>query len=211
LFTTWCRRDVYRAAMSLIMTLLALAASAHSAVAVPNEPRTDTIAPENFGAGVLATPALEGGGPWFLSAVRLSAPLGSTHGLDIEAGRIFGGSTKYAEIDRFAAAQFRFVRNVAPGAPTVRYWLAGLRYTNRKKPDAQGSFLRRDPDVSLLIGHGWKQTLGGGACVLTELGFAGGGGIMAYLTIGVQWGPPRKRPREQRGGGDDPEDPGTTY
>jgi hypothetical protein len=179
--------------MSIIMALVALAASACPTVAAAAGPWPDTTARERFAAGVLVTPALEGGGPWFMPAIRISAALGSKHGLDIEAGRIFGGSTKYAEIKTFAAAQLRFIRNPGHAAPTVRYWLAGLRYTDRKKHDAEGTFLRHDPDISLLIGHGWKQSFGNGACVLTELGFAGGEGIMVYATIGFQWGLPRKQ------------------
>lgn len=193
------------------MAVLALATSAYPGLAQPNELEATTVPPESFAAGVLATPALEGGGLWFMPAVRFTAPLGSKHGLDLDVGRIFGGSTKYAEIEAFAAAQFRFVRTPNSASPTVRYWLAGLRYTDRKKPDAQGDFLRRKPDISLVIGHGWKQALPNGLSVLTELGFAGGEGIMVYLTIGLQVGPPRKQRTEQGGRRDDPEDPGTTH
>lgn len=170
---------------------LAIASWVYPGLAFASGPSETPQMRDGIAGGLLATPALEGGGPWFMPAVRVSAPLGSTHGVDLELGRIFGGSGKYAEIKRFAGGQLRFARE--PGSPgsSVRYWLAGLRYTDRKKRDAQGTFLRRDPDISVLVGHGWKQRLRSGACVLSELGFAGGEGMMVYATIGVQWGPPK--------------------
>jgi hypothetical protein len=161
-------------------------------------PPAERVARNGFAIAVLAMPALEGGGPWFLPAVRLSAPLGPKHGIDLEAGRILGGSNDYAEIRSFLAVQVRFARESPATAPESRYWIAGLRRLHMTKLDGQGAFVRRDPDTAPTIGHGWTQTFQSGLRALGELGFSGGRGYMVYMTVGAQWGPGTARAREQR-------------
>jgi hypothetical protein len=146
---------------------------------------------EGLAVGLLATPAREGGGPWFLPAVRVSAPLGAKRGVDFDAGRIFGGSNKYADIRRFYAGQFRFRRADQEDA-MGRYWLVGLMFMSITKLDGQGGVRDKKPYAALSIGHGWNQAFPNGTRAVSELGFSGGEGFMVYATIGVQWGPPRR-------------------
>lgn len=185
-----------------IFALLLPASTAAAMQADESSPRPAQR--DGFAFGVLATPALEGGGPWFMPAIRLSAPLGAKRALDIDSGAIFGATNEYAEIRSFLAAQLRFARPRT--GTTARYWLAGLRYIPLTKPNQDNDGYHRTEDVALLIGHGWKETFANGTRVLSEVAFAGGGGFMVYLTIGVQFGsrprPPGVTLREFRDGGD---------
>jgi hypothetical protein len=143
---------------------------------------------QGFALGLLATPALEGGGPWFMPGLRVSAPLGTRHSLDVDCGAILLATNEFAEIKSFLAAQLRFARPRTTTTTTARYWLAGLRYIPMRKQVGDTGGYRSTQDVALLIGHGWKETFANGTRVLSEIGFAGGGGMMVYLTIGVQLG-----------------------
>ena len=171
-----------------ILFILALLLHASTAAAgqadepVPRPPHRD-----GFAFGLLATPALEGGGPWFMPAIRVSAPLGARHAVDFDSGAIFLATNEFAGIKSFLATQVRFARAQAGTSTTARYWLAGLRYVPITKPTGDGGY-RRTEDLAILIGHGWKETFANGARVLGEIGFAGGSGFMAYVTIGVQLG-----------------------
>lgn len=179
--------------MRILPSLVVLALFDSSSAAARSGPSSETRGRERLAIGVLATPALEGGGPWFLPAIRISAPIGAKHDVDLEAGRIFGGSSSYAEIRTFLAGQVRIARQSRGAGATARYWLAGFRYLGMRKLDGQGAFVRSDPDTALTIGHGWKQTLQNGLRAVNEVGFSAGRGFMAYATVGVQWGPwPRK-------------------
>jgi hypothetical protein len=148
---------------------------------------------ESVAFGVTATPALEGGGPWFLPAVRLSASLGARVGVDVDAGRIYGGVNKYSEIRRFQAVQLRILGEPRPMDMTARYWAAGLMYFRIAKFDGKGTFVGNKPHVGLTIGRGWSQVFSNGTRVVNEIGFMGGEGFMFYATAGVQWGPPRQK------------------
>jgi hypothetical protein len=166
----------------LILLLPAPAAAMQAEEPPPRPPQRD-----GFAFGILATPALEGGGPWFMPAIRVSAPLGARHALDFDSGAIFLATNEFAGIKSFLAAQLRFARAPAGTSTTARYWLAGLRYVPITKLTADGGH-RRTEDLALMIGHGWKETFANGTRVLSEIGFAGGSGVMAYVTIGVQIG-----------------------
>jgi hypothetical protein len=164
-----------------------------ASLAATDRPPSEAPQRESFAVGLLATPALEGGGPWFMPTVRISAPLGAKHSVDLDAGRIFGGSNDYAEIRTFVAGQIRFARKSREARADARYWLVGLKYLSMKQLDGQGTFLRHNPDTALTVGHGWKQTFRNGLRAVNELGFSGGRGFIVYASIGVQWGiPPRK-------------------
>ena len=114
-----------------------------------------------------------------------------------------GATNEYAAIRSFQAAQLRFARSRA--GTTAKYWLAGLRYIPLTKPNQDTDGYHRPEDIALLIGQGWKETFANGTRVLRELAFAGGGGFMAYVTIGVQVGarptPPGVALRGFRDGG----------
>ena len=172
-----------RATLLLLLLLPIQATAMQAEETSPSAPQRD-----GFAFGLLATPALEGGGPWFMPAIRVSAPLGARHALDFDGGAIFLATNQVAEIRSFLAAQLRFARPRTETSTTARYWLAGLRYVPITKPVGDTGRYRRTEDLSLLFGHGWKEAYANGARILGEVGFAGGSGFMAYVTIGVQFG-----------------------
>ena len=139
-----------KAALALSLLLPAHAAARQTDEPAPRSPQRD-----GFAFGLLATPALEGGGPWFMPAIRVSAPLGARHALDFDGGAILLATNEFAEIKSFLAAQLRFARAPKETSTTARYWLAGLRYVPITKTTPDGGS-RRTEDLALLIGHGWK-------------------------------------------------------
>lgn len=176
--------------MRRVLVLVAALAGAAPAFA-----QTETSAPqdaalrEGLAVGGLIAPALEGGGPWLMPAIRLSVPLGSRHGFDVETGRVFGGSDpRWGSIRRYSSVQLRFQRQRPEGSEVARYWLAGLQHLPETEADG-----RRKNHTALVIGHGWSQAYRSGARLLSEIGFAGGDGFMFFVNAGVQWGPPGKR------------------
>lgn len=139
--------------------------------------------------GAVVTPALEGGGPWFMPAVRLSAPLGSKLAIDLDAGRIFGGINKYAEFQRFYGAQIRFVRSELRSDASRGYWLVGPLYLPFTKLDGKGNFVRRKSTTFLTVGRGWDQLFQNGSRFTGEIGLSEGDGFIFYARAGVQWRP----------------------
>ena len=177
-------------------TLILLAALALQSARVDAQTAVDPAPAqlrESVAVGVIATPALEGGGPWFLPAVRLSASLGARVGVDVDAGRIYGAVNKYSDIRRFQAVQVRILGKQRPADTTDRYWVAGLMYFRIAKFDGEGTFIRNKPHVGLTIGRGWSQVFSNGTRAVNEIGFSAGEGFMFYATAGVQWGPPRQK------------------
>ena len=172
----------------LLMTV-ALTASAHAQDGSP----AATALRERPAFGVFATPALEGGGPWFLPAIRLSAPLGPRFGIDVDAGRVFGASSKFSEMRSYYAGQIRFVRSSGKVDGESRYWLAGLMYLRNAKLDGVGGVRNHTSHTALSLGHGWAQGFQNGARLVNEVGFSGGDGFMVYANLGVQWGPPHTK------------------
>lgn len=171
--------------------ILFLAALALTGVAYAQD---GTARPGAFPRGELAigaviTPALEGGGPWFMPAIRLSAPLGSKLAIDVDAGRIFGGVNKYAEIQRFYGAQIRFLRSELRSDSTRGYWLVGPLYLPFTKLDGKGNFVRHTSTTFLTVGHGWDQLFPSGSRLNGEIGLSGGDGFIFYARAGVQWRP----------------------
>jgi hypothetical protein len=175
--------SILRSVLILVLLPSAQAAAMQSEESTPRPPQRD-----GFAIGVLATPALEGGGPWFMPAVRVSAPLGTRHAVDVDGGAIYLATNRFAEIKSFVAAQLRFARAPRDTSTTARYWLAGLRYVPIKKSTGDAGAYHRTEDLAVLVGHGWKETFANGTRVLSEIGFAGGSGFMAYITIGLQFG-----------------------
>jgi hypothetical protein len=146
-----------------------------------------TLIAEGPAIGLTATPALEGGGPWFMPGVRLSLPLGGRHAIDLEGGRILGATGEFARIRTYYASQVRFMRPPSREG-RGRYWLAGLRYIDRARlfPTRDLEAVE-DPDVALTVGYGWNQRRRRLRTV-QEVGFSGGEGFLVYATLGLQWG-----------------------
>jgi hypothetical protein len=178
---------------TLVFSIIFLATGVTASAQNDIPPTAVPAVRERISLGALATPALEGAGPWFMPAVRLSLPLGSRHGVDLDGGRIYGGSNKYADIRTFYAAQIRFLRGARLADGSARYWLAGLKYLAITKLDGAGSVVKKKADVPATFGHGWSQVFRNGARVANEIGFSGGNGFMFYASVGVQWGRPMAR------------------
>lgn len=164
--------------------LLFLAALTTASGAYAQDQPTPVPPREWFAVGGLITPALEGGGPWLIPAVRLSVPLGSRVGFDVDAGRIFGGTDqRWGSFRRFRSAQLRLMKRPNDKDQLSRYWLVGLHLL----PEVEADGSRKD-HTALAIGRGWSQTFPSGARLVTEAGFAGGDGFMVYANAGMQWG-----------------------
>ena len=175
--------------------LVATVALAGPANAQDVTPQSHSAFPRGeLAIGAVITPALEGAGPWFMPAIRLSAPLGSTLAIDLDAGRIYGGINKYAEIERFYAAQIRFVREPLRSDTTRGYWLVGPLYLPITKLDGKGNFVRRKASTFLTVGRGWDQLFQNGSRFTGELGFSGGEGFIFYARAGLQWRPFHRGP-----------------
>jgi hypothetical protein len=139
--------------------------------------------------GAVITPALEGGGPWFMPAIRLSAPLGAKHAIDLDAGRIYGGNSKYGEIERFYGAQIRFLRSELRSEAARGYWLAGALSLPITKLDGKGNFVGRKSTTLMTVGRGWDQLILSGSRLTGETGVSLGDGLIFYVRAGVQWRP----------------------
>ncbi len=139
---------------------------------------------DRIAVGGLVTPALEGSGPWFMPGLRVSVPLGSRHGLDVDLGRVFGGTNKYGSIRRYHSAQVRFDRETTATSVVRSYWLAGIQHLPEREPDG-----RRKHHAAMTIGRGWRQWFSNGMRVTGEAAFSGGDGLMVYVAIGVLWAP----------------------
>ncbi len=173
-----------RVFMCVVIVLAAGANALHAqtgAAAAPVPPR------EGIAFGAVASPALEGGGPWFMPALRLSVPAGPRCGVDVDIGRIYGGSNKYARIRRYEAVQLRFGRKTSEEDGVARYWLVGLQRLHVTKFDGKGTVTRQRYDVPLVIGRGWRQPYRSGARLSTEVAGGGGTGFIVLISVGVQW------------------------
>ncbi len=179
--------------MRTLACVLAALITTASARAQDESPDVAVIPRERISLGAVAIPALEGGGPWFMPAARVSAPLGARVGVDLDAGLVFGASSRYADIRSFYAGQVRYIRTSRRTDDVARYWLAGLTYLNSTKLDGHGGVRNHKPHMALSIGHGWSHSSANGTRAFNEVGFSGGDGFMLYASLGIQWGPPRRR------------------
>jgi hypothetical protein len=148
---------------------------------------------EQFSFGVVATPALEGGGPWFLPAVRISAPLHRRIGFDADAGPLFGGSNEFVTIKSHFAGRFRFNKGPRSEEGNGGYWVVGLQYFPATKADQAGNPYRHHY-TALVVGRGWDWVAPKGLLAINEIGFSGGDGFMVYGSFGLGWTPRRATP-----------------
>ena len=98
--------------LACFLAVLLMTASAHA----QDEPSDSAGPREGISIGAVAIPALEGGGPWFMPAIRLSAPLGAKVGVDIDAGRVFGASSRVLRHSQL----LRWANPISPDAPADR-------------------------------------------------------------------------------------------
>lgn len=146
--------------------------------------------PERFSFGVVATPALEGGGPWFLPAVRVTAPLHRRIGFDADAGPLFGGSNEFVTIKSHFAGRMRLYKGRRSEEGNGGYWAVGLQYFPATKADQAGSRYRRHY-TALVVGRGWDWVSPKGLLAINEIGFSGGDGFMVFGSFGLGWAPRR--------------------
>lgn len=147
--------------------------------------------PERFSFGVIATPALEGGGPWFLPAVRFTAPLHRRIGFDADAGPLFGGSNQFVTIKSHFAGRMRFYKGRRYEEGSGGYWAIGLQYF--PATDHSGTPYRRHY-TALVVGRGWDWVSPRGLLAINEIGFSGGDGFMVFGSLGLGWTPRRAMP-----------------
>ena len=148
---------------------------------------------ERFSLGVVATPALEGGGPWFLPALRVSAPLHRRIGIDADAGPLFGGSNEFVTIKSHFAGRLRFTKGHRSEEGNGGYWAVGVQYFPATKTDAAGHPFRKHY-TALVVGRGWDWVSPKGLLAVNEIGFSGGDGFMVYGSFGLGWAPRRAMP-----------------
>jgi hypothetical protein len=141
---------------------------------------------ERFSLGIAATPALEGGGPWFMPAARVSGPVAGRIGFDIDAGPLYGGSHEFATIRSHYVGRIRVGRGQRSAEGNGRYWTAGIQYFPATKTDQAGTRERRHY-TALAIGMGWDYVSRNRLRAVNEIGFSGGDGFMVYGSFGVGW------------------------
>jgi hypothetical protein len=148
--------------------------------------------------GIQITPALDGfTNAWLMTGVRFSAPLGSRLGIDVEAGRILGGTTDLPSSSAIArvhvrssySSQMRFMRGERRPDGTGRYFLAGLQLLAVEKFDQGGALASDELTSAVLLGFGFDQLFANRTRVSAEVGLSGGDGFIPYLAIGIQWRP----------------------
>jgi hypothetical protein len=153
---------------------------------------------EGVAIGVVATPALDGFTDfWFMPAVRISASLGSRLAIDLDAGRVFGGTIKFASPLRdstaairahhFYAGQLRLLtaRRRSDGGST--YWLVGVHHMATKRFDRDGNLVGREPAGGGVLGFGSDQVFANRTRVSAEIGISGPDGFRPFLAVGVQY------------------------
>jgi hypothetical protein len=175
----------------LLMLGLAEEVSAQSAVDFAASPLLDGPA-----IGIQITPALDGfTNAWLMSSLRFSTPLGSRLGFDVEAGRVFGGTTELPassavaliKVRSFYSTQLRFMRGTRGADGTGAYFLAGLQLLAVEKFDHDGMLVADELTSQALLGFGFDQLFGNRTRVSAEVGLSGGDGLIPYLAIGIQW------------------------
>lgn len=176
------------AAISTVATAIAASVLCIATPGLAQQP-----APDRFSFGMVATPALEGGGPWFLPAVRISGPLNRRIGFDADAGPLFGGSNEFVTIKSHFAGRLRFYKGRRAEAGSGSYWAAGVQYFPATKKDQAGNPYRRHY-TALVIGRGWDWVSPKGLIAINEIGFSGGDGFMVYGSLGLGWTPRRATP-----------------
>jgi hypothetical protein len=166
----------------VVLVLLAIPSAATAQASADSQERADGIA-----IGVVLTPALEGSGPWLMPGVRVSIPLGSRTGLDVEGGRIFGGVNAYGAIRTFGAVQVRRQRGEPRAQAAERYWKFGLHYFPEDDFTPEGGPAGRVHHTAALLGLGWSHLVTSASRLDAEIGFSGGDGIMCFATVALKW------------------------
>jgi hypothetical protein len=153
---------------------------------------------DGIAVGLQITPALDGFVyPWLMSSVRVSVPLPGRLGIDVEAGRIAGGTTELPsssphaviQVRSFYSSQLRFNRGTRKLDGSGRYFLIGLQFLTVEKFDHDGLRVVDELASNLLLGLGFDQFFTNRTRLSAELGLAAGDGFVPYLAIGVQWRP----------------------
>lgn len=138
--------------------------------------------------GASATPALEGGGLWFMPGLRVTGRFSERVGLDIDASRVVGSSNAYSEITQLYQARLMFFRTPSKSVGIDRYWFVGPEYMRGTKRDGHGNAIRSESHTAGAVGLGLSQSFRNRSRVATEIGFSGGDGFMLFASVIVQYG-----------------------
>mgnify|MGYP006274997255 CR=1 FL=1 len=140
--------------------------------------------------GGMVGPGL-GNRPWLLPGARVSVPLSSRLGLDIDAGAVIGSDTEggvqhgvqmYTRYRWFAGAQVRVMQpRSASGAS--RYFLLGpVLFRDAPRPAET-----REDLPAVRVGYGWDWLKRRGQRIALEVGVAGSEGPVVYATAVIQF------------------------
>jgi len=126
---------------------------------------------------------------WLMSSIRVSAPLGSRIGLDLDAGRVFGSNENEAgshtEYGALFGIQVRFLRGARKPSGSRQYWVLGPIFIRDISAPPDGP---RDHLKNFRLGYGWDDLSPNGGRIALEVGLAGGEGPVPYAIVIVQWG-----------------------
>lgn len=183
--------------MKRIVTLGVVGLLSASTVVAQTPARALSTADEHFGLG-----GFGGLGTSALSAIRVSVPLGTTAGLDVDIGRVHTGD----DPNRAIGAQVRWLWRGRATHGGSGYWLFGVLRLNETRRYWAGAgrerwevVERRAPTMPQ-VGYGWDWQGRRGTRLGLELmtGSEGEAGPRAFAKLFIVWGPPLGGTRQPR-------------
>jgi len=157
-----------------------------------------TTSHEAIAIGVVAAPAFDGFTDfWFMPAVRISVPFGSRVTIDLDAGRVLGGTREHPATSSgpastlrpgaFYTGQLRLLTAPRRADGDSTYWMIGLHHVTTRRLDRGGNLMSREPGGGGLLGFGADQMFANGTRLAAEVGISGPDGFRPFLAVAVQW------------------------
>jgi hypothetical protein len=178
----------------LLVLLLAVVIPAEVTAQTPTSSASSGAPRDRLAVGVALTPVPIGALEFYPTA-RLTVPLGSRIGLDVDVGRTFPATRAYYASQAFVGAGVRFMRSHRAAGGSSRYWSLGPACLLGKSLDGHGQVTDQHSVISAFkLGYGADQIFGNGIRAAAEIGVIGGGGRAptgVYATLVVQWQPRR--------------------
>ncbi len=146
--------------------------------------------PDGLAVGIALTPVPIGAHE-FYPAARLTVPLASRIGLDLDVGRTLPATGAHYSNRAFYGVGVRLLASRRTDLGSSRYWSAGPVYFVGRVLDGRG--LVTDPHTvisAFKLGYGDDQIFRNGIRAATEIGVIGGDGRSptgVYVTLAVQW------------------------